>query len=228
VKVRGVLLDLDDTLMDHAGAVSAALRLWLPGLDDTLVTAWNDIQERHLIDWRARRITFPEQRRRRLRDFLPLLNVAVPDEPEALDRIFDGYLREFERSWRAFDDVDGMLASLAAAGLATAVLSNGTIEQQNDKLTRVGLAGRVGPVFTAESLGVAKPDAGAFLEACSRWGMPPDAVVNVGDRYDLDVVGARGAGLRAVFLDRNGTGPAGEACRIRSLTELADRLRSLN
>jgi putative hydrolase of the HAD superfamily len=221
VKVRGVLLDLDGTLIDHAGAVSAALRLWLPGLDDASVAAWNAIQERHLADWRARRISFPEQRRRRLRDFLPLLNLPVPDDPAALDRIFDGYLREYERSWRAFDDVGDALAALDAAGLVTAVLTNGTTEQQNDKLARVGLAGRVGPVFTAEELGAAKPDPEAFLGACARWGLPPAAVVSVGDRHDLDVAGARAAGLRAIHLDREGAGSvASDGCRIGSLTEL--------
>jgi putative hydrolase of the HAD superfamily len=246
VKVRAILLDLDDTLIDHAGAVSTALRRWLPGLDDALLaawtdiqeplpalddallTAWTDIQERHLADWRARRISFPEQRRRRLRDFLPLLDLPVPADPDTLDRIFDGYLREYEQAWRAFDDVDGALESLAAAGLATAVLTNGTTEQQNDKLARVGLAGRVGPVFTAEDLGCAKPDAGAFLGACSRWSvsqsLSPGAVVSVGDRYDLDVVAARAAGLQAIHLDRDGTATEAEPRRIRSLTELVDRL----
>jgi putative hydrolase of the HAD superfamily len=220
VEIRGVLLDLDGTLIDQEGATEAALRAWLPAygvpVTAAVVTAWTEIQERHLADWRERRIGFQQQRRNRVRDFLPLIGVACPDDPAALDRIFGGYLRHYEDSWRVFDDVEDMLTALAGAGLATAVLTNGTTEQQNQKLARVGLAGRVGPVYTVEDLGVAKPHAGAFLGACERWGLAPGAVLSVGDRYDLDVLAARAAGLHAVHLDRHGPGP--EA--IASLREL--------
>lgn len=221
--LRGVLLDLDGTLVDQEGAVAAALRSWLPALGVAptaeVLELWRVVQERHLVAWRERTITFPEQRRRRLRDFLPAVGVSYVDED--LDTVFDGYLRAYESSWRAYDDVADALALIAAAGLATAVLTNGTIEQQNDKLARVGLAGRVGPVYTVEDLGVAKPHAGAFLGACERWGLPPGAVLSVGDRHDLDVLPARAAGLQAVHLDRLDAGPMDEPHRIRSLRDLA-------
>jgi putative hydrolase of the HAD superfamily len=208
--------------VDQDGAVDDALRRWLPTLgvppDLDVLARWHEIQERHLVAWRERRITFAEQRRRRLRDFLPEVGVAAA-EPD-LDDIFAGYLRCYQESWRAFDDAGDAVAAVAAAGLAVAVLTNGTAEQQNDKLARVGLAGRVGPVWTVDDLGVAKPDTGAFLGACARWGLPPATVLSVGDRHDLDVLPARAAGLSAVLLDRHGTGPADEPRRITSLREL--------
>jgi putative hydrolase of the HAD superfamily len=223
VKLRGVLLDLDGTLVDQEGAVVAALRSWLPvlGVEPTAaaVELWQVVQERHLVAWRERTISFAEQRRRRLRDFLPAFGISYVDDE--LDEIFDGYLHAYEDSWRIFDDVDDALARIAAAGLATAVLTNGTREQQNDKLARVGLAGRVGPVYTVEDLGVAKPHAGAFLGACERWGLPPAGVLSVGDRHDLDVLAARAAGLQAVHLDRLNAGPPHEPHRITSLRELS-------
>lgn len=223
-----MLLDLDGTLVDHRSAVVDALRAWLPSLGvpptDKVITVWSAAQERHMVAWRERRIGFQEQRRRRLRDFLTAVGVPFEDEPEHLDRVFDGYLHWYERSWRAYDDVAETLAAVRRSGLRTAVLTNGTVDQQTDKLTRVGLLGRVGPVYTAEELGAAKPDAAAYLSACGRWGIPPGSVVNVGDRHDLDVVAARAAGLRAVHLDRDGTGPGEERCRIRSLRELPDLL----
>ena len=217
--MRGVLFDLDGTLVDHQGAVDDALRLWLPTLgvtaDAGVRALWHEAQERHLVAWRERSITFAEQRRRRLRDFLPAVGVGF--EESSLDAVFEGYLRAYEDSWRAFDDVAGALADLAALDLPTAVLTNGTTEQQNDKLRRTGLAGRVGPVWTVEDLGVAKPDPGAFRLACERWGVPPAAVLSVGDRPDLDLVPARAAGLAAVLIDRRTAGPD----RITSLRDLS-------
>ncbi|WP_307871947.1 HAD family hydrolase [Micromonospora sp. U21] len=224
MNLRGVLLDLDGTLIDHEGAVADALRSWLPtlGVSATaeVLQLWSAAQERHLIGWRERRISFQEQRRRRLRDFLPALGVPFVDDEAHLDDVFAGYLRWYEKSWRVFDDVEETLTAIHRAGLQTAVLTNGTIEQQNDKLARVGLAGRVGPVYTAEELGAAKPASEAYLAACQRWGLLPTAVLHVGDRYDLDVEAARSAGLRAVHLDRTNERPIDTPDRIVSLSEL--------
>jgi putative hydrolase of the HAD superfamily len=221
MRLRGVLLDLDDTLLDHHGAVSRALRLWLPSLGVTPgaehVTLWNKVQEPHLKAWRERRIDFNEQRRRRLRDFLPA--IQVPYAESELDEIFGGYLRAYEDSYRSFPDVPAMLATIAAAGLTTAVLTNGSRQQQNRKLERVGLTG-IGPVYTPDDLGVAKPDPTAFLLACSRWGLAPAEVVSVGDNHEFDVLGARAAGLHAIHLDRRGEGPFDEPHRIGSLAAL--------
>jgi putative hydrolase of the HAD superfamily len=227
-RLRGVLFDLDDTLLDHRGAVVRALDAWLPtlGVASTpeLFALWDEVQERHLQAWRERRITFPEQRRRRLRDFLPA--IGVPYAEEQLDAIFEGgYLRAYEDSYRAFADVDLALAAVATAGLVTAVLTNGATTQQNDKLARVGLAGRVGPVFTVEDLGVAKPDPEAFRLACERWGLPTVAVLSVGDNHAFDVLAARRAGLRAAHLDRRDEGPHDDPHRLRSLADLPGLLR---
>ena len=220
MKLRGVLLDLDGTLVDHESAAAAGLRGWLPSLGmvptEIEIARWAAVQEAHLAAWRDGRISFAEQRRRRLRDFL-----GTGGTDAELDEIFAGYLTHYEDAWRAFDDAAEALARLAAAGLATAVLTNGSRGQQLRKLSRTGLADRAGPVFTVDDLGVAKPHAEAFQKACARWGYAPGEVLSVGDDHALDVLGARAAGLSAVHLDRHGRGPAGEAHRLTSLRELS-------
>ncbi|MEV4636723.1 HAD family hydrolase [Actinoplanes sp. NPDC049548] len=224
MELRGVLLDLDGTLVDHAAAADAGLRAWLPTIGraatDAAVARWTAVQEPHLAAWRAGTISFAEQRRRRLRDFL-----GTPSPPDAeLDATFAGYLHHYEAAWRAYDDVPDALAAIAEAGLVTAVLTNGSTVQQRKKLERTGLGGRVGPVFTVENLGVAKPAPEAFHRACSQWGLRPDEVLSVGDDHAFDVVAARTAGLRAAHLDRLGTGPPGEPVRLRSLRDLGPLL----
>lgn len=227
MRLRGVLLDLDDTLLDQHGAVRAALAAWLPTLGvpptPALHTLWDEIAERHLRSWRERRVTFPEQRRRRVRDFLTAVQIRHQDGE--LDDFFAGYLRHYEAAWRPFPDVAGALAAIAGAGLQTAVLTNGSAEQQHDKLARIGLAGRIGPVYTVDDLGVAKPRPEAFHLACERWGLPPAAVLSVGDNHAFDVLPARLAGLRAAHLDRTNRGPHDEPSRITSLRELPALLR---
>ncbi|MEV8508312.1 HAD family hydrolase [Actinoplanes sp. NPDC051475] len=225
MELRGVLLDLDGTLVDHASAADAGLRAWLPKIGraatDAAVARWTALQEPHLAAWRAGTISFAEQRRRRLRDFLG--TTAADAE---LDDIFAGYLHHYEAAWRAYDDVPDALRAIAEAGLATAVLTNGSTVQQRKKLERTGLGGRVGPVFTVEDLGAAKPDPAAFARACSRWGLAPAEVLSVGDDHAYDVAAARAAGLRAAHLDRLGTGPPGEPTRLITLRDLGPLLNA--
>lgn len=219
--LRGVLFDLDGTLGDHDSSVTTALTAWLPTVgmvaDETTIARWHEVAETHLAAWRRREVSYPEQRRRRLRE------LGFPYADEALDRIFDGYLVEYESAYHAYDDVPDALAAVAAKGLRVAVLTNGSAEQQRKKLARMGLAD-LGPVWTPDDLGMAKPDPGVFRGTVARWGLRPGEVLSLGDRHDLDVLPAREAGLRAVHLDRLGIGPADEPHRIGSLRELEDHL----
>ena len=222
--IRGLVFDLDGTLIDHRGSVAAALRGWLPQLglvfDENLLTNWLAAEQRHFPAWRSRQITFAEQRRRRLRDFLPLIGHSVEDDAQ-LDAVFAGYLAWYEDSWTAFADVDDAVHLVRQSGLRVAVLTNGTVEQQNAKMSRVGLAGRFGPVLTAEGIGAAKPDPRAYRAACQEIGLPASQVLHIGDLHDLDVLAARTAGLHAVHLDRTHDGPKHERERITSLSQLA-------
>jgi putative hydrolase of the HAD superfamily len=225
-RITTVLLDLDGVLMDHRAAAREAVHAWLGDrATPEVVEAWFRSMEVRLAEWRAGSATWAEQRRNRLRDVLPLLGEPVGDDA-ALDALFaTGYLPAYERSWRGYDDVPPALSALRAAGYRLGVLTNGTEQQQRAKLRVLGLLEAVGPVFTAEGVGAPKPDPRAFLAACEGLGAAPDSVLYVGDEHGTDVLGARGAGLSAVLLDRDGTAPADETAVIRSLSELPALLR---
>ena len=219
-----MIFDLDDTLLDHGGAVRDALSAWLGadvGVDGSDVArVWSDLERRHYGDWQAGLVSLGEQRRRRVRDLRR--HLGRPDlGEEELDRLFAGYLRHYQQAWRAFDDALPALDRLTACGVATVVLTNGSTAQQNAKIDAAGLRGPLRAVITSEELGVAKPDPAAFLRTCERLGVPPGQTVHVGDRHDLDVVAARAAGLRAVHLDRQQVRPDPAGERITTLGQLA-------
>ncbi len=225
--VEAVVLDLDDTLLDHRGSVRQALAGWLPSVGAVagahLVQTWFALETQHFDSWRAGLISFDEQRRRRLRDFLPLIDRPVGADDE-LDAVFAGYLDRYAASWRAFDDVRPTLDQLAELGVPAAVLTNGSTTQQHAKVDAIGVRDALAAVLTAEELGVAKPAPEAYLAACRVLGVHPSAVVHVGDRHDVDVLAARAAGLRALHLDRDHRGTEPPAGRITTLAELPDAL----
>jgi putative hydrolase of the HAD superfamily len=80
-------------------------------------------------------------------------------------------------------------------------------------------------VIVSEECRAAKPDAEIFLHACRSARVDPSEATYVGDQYELDVKGARGAGMRALWLRREMLpGAPREQAVLSSLADLPTRL----
>jgi putative hydrolase of the HAD superfamily len=89
-------------------------------------------------------------------------------------------------------------------------------------MDRIGLSSYVTCIVDSCDVGVEKPDPRIFRIALEASGARPETTIHVGDMYQVDVVGARAAGLRAVLLDEMGLHDGIDCPRVRSLTELAE------
>jgi putative hydrolase of the HAD superfamily len=69
-------------------------------------------------------------------------------------------------------------------------------------MAALGLRHHFEVLLCSDRLGCQKPDPSAFLAACAALDLPPAEVAYVGDRLDVDAVGARDAGLRGIWIDR--------------------------
>ncbi len=200
---RGVLFDLDGTLLDHRGAADAAVREWavrILGVSLDAVDAverWRLLEERYFAMFERRECTFQEQRRSRVRAFAPVLAAL---EDEAADELFVGYQELYRCSWRAVVGAAEIVSRAFAAGCCVGVLTNGDESQQRDKLAAIGLLVPGLRLFASSAMGCAKPDLRAFERACSGLGTSPRETVMIGDDYAKDIAPARAAGLRAFQL----------------------------
>jgi putative hydrolase of the HAD superfamily len=205
--VRGVLFDLDDTLVDHSGAQETAIIGYLADLgldhDSSAVSRWRAAEDRHFARHLTGELSLQGQRRERVREMLADNGGAYLDDAAA-DAWFEGYAAHFEAAWSAYDDVGAALDMVAAHGLAVGIVTNFDATHQRRKLEMVGLGGRFEVVVGLDALGVGKPDSRIFRHACELIGTEPAETYFVGDRIDHDAIGARDAGLRAVWLDRHG------------------------
>jgi putative hydrolase of the HAD superfamily len=175
----------------HAqAALLAILRSADPGDDATRIEAW----------------------------FLTLLTrLGLP--AARLGVVGDAIRRRHEEGWlwvRAVPGTRAMLDGLHQAGLRLGVVSNadGRVAQY---LERAGLADAFEVIVDSTLVGVEKPDPRIFRIACERMGLTPDQVVYVGDTYDVDVLGADAAGIRAILLADE---PVDGVVSIRSITDL--------
>ncbi|MGW1375561.1 HAD family hydrolase [Streptomyces sp. NPDC002446] len=229
--IRAVLWDIDDTLFDYTGSdrTGALRHLRAEGLlaayggEEAALARWRDAMETEFARFLAGEVGFLDHRRGRARTFLG--TELTDDEADAW---FARYRAHYEASWVLFPDSAPALEALAPL-VRQAVLSNSSTANQERKLAALGIRERFEAVLCADELGHAKPAPEAFTGACEVLGLPPGEVVYVGDRLDIDALGARDAGLTAVWLDRTGTGeglPPGVR-RIASLAELPELLRGV-
>ncbi len=223
--VSGVLFDLDDTLFDHRGAADRGVRTWLSGLglDGMLedhVERWFVLETFHHERFQRREISHVDQRRARIRAFLPGWDLA---DDAVADDVFAGYLACYRAAWSAFADAATALEQALGAGLVVGILTNGDQSIQETKVRRTGLASYGVPVYASSSLPAAKPDPRAFHHACADLGVDPGGVVMVGDSLRHDIEGAHAAGMAGVLIDRIGRYRADEVrgvSQVRSLAEL--------
>ncbi len=147
--------------------------------------------------------------------------------PSAATRAALLELKAWHDRHNAWDDVlPGVreaLASFQQLGLRMAVVSNanGTVATL---LERLGLATCFQAVVDSAVEGVEKPDPRIFEIALRRLGAERETTLHVGDLYEIDVVGARRAGVRPVLLDAEGLYPEADCPRVRALTDLRAHL----
>lgn len=143
-----------------------------------------------------------------------------PSVRDRFDRIFDDLYDAFARPepWEVFPDVVPCLDALAGLGLPLVVVSNWD-SRLHEILAGLGLRDRFRFVLASAEVGAEKPDPAIFQEAARRLGVAPARVLHVGDLVREDLLGARGAGLKAVLVDRGGTAP-GIGPAVRDLREV--------
>jgi HAD superfamily hydrolase (TIGR01509 family) len=76
-----------------------------------------------------------------------------------------------------------------------------------------GLRSYFSPIHISEAIGYRKPRREAFLQTAEAMGVAPQEALFIGDTFALDVVGAKGAGMDAVWFDRQKTPPDLDAAK---------------
>ena len=84
------------------------------------------------------------------------------------------------------------------------IVSNNILAEQEVKLARLGMRALIDALVVSAEEGVSKPDSAIFHSALDRLGARPERAVMVGDSWATDIVGARRAGMRAVWFNRRG------------------------
>jgi putative hydrolase of the HAD superfamily len=199
-RFAGLLFDLDDTLYSRRAAFASWLDAYLRGTL-RLTDPAEVVQVQSLIHALDRNGYGSKQA---IFERLHTLYPTLPGEPS---RSLETFFAEFLTHIRPEAETEALLDTIADAKIPFGVITNGSARQWR-KIEALGLGKRTSCLFVSETFGLKKPDPAIFHAAAACLGLPPAALLFVGDNPIADIVGAHTAGMPAAWLQRNQSWPA--------------------
>ena len=202
--IKAVSFDGDGTLWDFEKVMRGGLRKVLDEyrrmLDDPRAFEVGVDDLIQLRDEVAASVPGPEQNHERIRraSFVVLLDRFGVSDKRLADRLGETYFAHRFGVIELYDDTLTTLDGLAGR-YRVGLTSNG-----NNYPGRFGLTDYFDFTLFSEECGFAKPDPRIYRETVRRGGCAPGEAVHVGDSLINEVQGAQGAGICAVWLNRQG------------------------
>ena len=213
---RACVFDAYGTLFDFASAARQC-REMLGDDIDRLTALWRDKQLQYtwLRAAQGRHADFWQVTGDALDFALETLNLSLPG---LRDRLMGFYL-----TLDLFSEVPDVLRRLKAAGLKTAILSNGSPAMLDAAVKAAKLEALLDEVFSVESVGVYKPHPKVYQLAVDRLDIPASAI-SFQSSNAWDAYAASAFGMQVVWCNRYGQRrehlPGSPDREIRSLAEL--------
>ena len=183
-----LLLDLDNTLLDRAGA----FRAWGEGFLAEIGAPESDVEWLMSVD--ADGLTDRWDIADAIRERYGLRIPSI----DLVEALHEGLVEHV----RLNPLVACALRIVGEAGWVPVVVSNGTVRQDDTKIRRTGLDRYVADWVISEEVGVSKPNPRIFALAAERARMRLRGAWVVGDSPEADIGGAAAVGLPSVWLHR--------------------------
>jgi putative hydrolase of the HAD superfamily len=232
---RGILMDLDDTVVDegrhmqacwNTTCARAGVRLGVPPK-----RLFKEIAEKRDWFW-----SDPERHREGRLDLLAATTRIVYEaleelgfeEPiEAAQEIAYEYRAMREERVDLFPDAVETLEGLRERGARLALMTNGGAEAQWRKIRRFDLEQHFDCIIVEGEFGVGKPERAVYEHALKTLDVAPEEAWSVGDSLENDVGGPQALGVFGIWHDHRRQGlPEGSAVKpdriVHSLGELLD------
>lgn len=204
--LKAIIFDVDDTLYDRTGAQFGILRIIMQKFSDL----FSGTDEQAAIDAfiKSDEIALEyyysgtpgdESRAIRSREFLRIL--GLNDEfADAITKIYVDLYPTIKSPVKGAESVVATLDKKYQLG----IVSNGLPDVQYRKLKVLNLEHFFECIVLSGELGIQKPDPRIFWEATSILNKKPEECLYIGDHYEVDIPGAKSAGMKACWFNPNG------------------------
>ncbi len=222
--IKAVIFDLDNTLYAYRPAHEAGFRAVAAAAEETLGIPRERFPALHregdllLRAHAGENAAAIHSRLIRYQLILESHGLPILHAPRLAERYWEGFFGAVKPE----PGVRETLLALRERGLRLGLGTNMTAEQQYAKLELLGILELLDFMVCSEEVSAEKPDPRLFACCAEKAGCRAEECLFVGDDAEKDALGALRAGLRPVWLRREGEEAAlpSEIPRIRCITEL--------
>jgi putative hydrolase of the HAD superfamily len=203
--IKALFFDLDDTVYDYRGPMRDCEEY----LSDTVAQSVGVESDKCLRTYlRLKRELYKESPhdpvifdfRFRISRLFSKLGDMVDER--RIDAIFTDFWQRFLMMIEPYPDLIPLLDVAGEEGLKTAIVTNGTVEQQTSKIDRLALSDTMDLALTSEEVGANKPQPSIFLRALDRLGVCAEEAIMIGDICQVDIKGANEVGMPTCWIRR--------------------------
>ena len=226
IPIKGVIFDLDNTLLDFMKmkevAVKSAIRGMIEaGLEIDEVESFKDIISIYEeFGWENQKVF----------DVFLTKSIGYVDNKFLAAGIV-AYRRAREANLLAYPNVNRTLVNLTKLGIKLAVVSDAPSREAWMRIYYLNLYHFFDAVITFDDSGERKPSSIPFEMALKKLKLKPQDSLMIGDWPDRDVVGAKQLGMRtafAVYGDTFGTKYSGADWDIQDISEIITIIKQIN
>jgi putative hydrolase of the HAD superfamily len=231
MKYKHLFFDLDHTLWDFDANAKLALQqlhidldLVSKGVHDFDLFHRNYLQHNEKLWARYRNGYINQQELRIKRMWLTLLDFKIADE-ELTRQLSELFLQLLPTRTLLFPGTIEVLNYLEDKGYRMHLITNGFEETQHSKLRNSNLEKYFQEVITSEGSQSLKPKKEIFDFALMKTGAALQESIMIGDSLEIDIAGARNAGMDQVFVNHTSSRPEVDiepTYTVNSLKELQD------
>lgn len=189
--IRAVFFDLDGTLYDRDAAIHRTAEEQFEAFHEEL-----GVDKRAFVERLVVLDGHGHNRTPRLHHALAEMFGFGADLADRLEACFRS--RYPNQCWIS-QDSRNTLEILRARSKKLGIITNGPTQWQSRKIECMGIGSFFDTVLISETEGIEKPDPRIFKRALDGCGVPADESIFVGDHPEIDIAGAKSAGLTPVW-----------------------------
>jgi putative hydrolase of the HAD superfamily len=190
--IRAVIFDLDGTLFDRDSAVRSLGEAQYQAFQSELKDISQEQFVARLLDLDGHGLGDKE---------MVYGSLALEFGLQAIlaAKLVEDFWGRYHRFCRPFPDAVTTLESLRSRGKMIGLVTNGRRVIQDGTIDALQIRPLLDAILISEVEGVRKPDRAMFERAAARLGVRLSECCHVGDHPDVDIAGARAAGMKAVW-----------------------------